>query len=69
MNLPVASGLYARTVALLNGRPRNLTLTQIASDTELSVRWLSAFGAGTIANPGVISVEKLHDYLTVKANV
>ena len=51
------------TRTLLIDRPRSLTYERIALDCGTSVRWLQAFAAGKIDNPGVVTVETLNTYL------
>lgn len=58
-DLPTA--LLERTLALLEASP--LMAKDIASATGLSEAWLSRLGNGKIPNPGVKSVQALHDYL------
>lgn len=36
---------------------------QIAANADVGFEWLRAFEAGRVANPGVVHVQKLHDYL------
>jgi hypothetical protein len=58
--------LRDKTRALLNNRPRTLTLAAIAKDTNLHIAWIRDFGRGVSENPGVVSVETLYVYLTAK---
>lgn len=56
------SELTTRTRALLNNRPRSVTLPQIGAAVNVSPSWLSQFGRGLIpGSPG--AVKRLHDYL------
>lgn len=59
----MAEPLLDRTHDLLASRRDDLTLVQIAEDTELDYSWLSKFAQGRIPNPGVSGVQTLHDYL------
>lgn len=55
--------LLQRTIDLYSNAPRSLKAKTIAEATGLSEAWLSRFGRGMIANPGVVQVQILHDYL------
>lgn len=44
--------------------PRWITLSQIAQDTGLQVSWVSAFAAKKIEEPGIVKVQRLHEYLS-----
>lgn len=60
-NLPPT--LLERTQALLASAPRSLKAKDIAQGSGVSGAWLSRFSRGMIPDPGVQSVQKLHDYL------
>jgi transcriptional regulator with XRE-family HTH domain len=62
---PMASrtDLTSRARALLNSRPRTVTLPEIAEALGVSASWLSQFGRGLIPKPGADRVQRLHDYL------
>ncbi len=36
---------------------------EIAKNADVGFEWLRKFQAGEIDNPGVVNVQKLHDYL------
>lgn len=54
------------TLALLKNRPVTLELKQIAKAIDVSPNWLSMLVNNKIDNPGVVSIQKLHDYLVSK---
>lgn len=56
--------LLTHTRNLLKNRPRCLTLPMIAEATDLSVGWLNAFSAGSYAEPSVVRVQKLFEFLS-----
>jgi transcriptional regulator with XRE-family HTH domain len=56
-------GLRARTLELVKSAPRAVTYTVMAEACGLSVSWISRFASNKIDNPGVDSVQTLHDYL------
>lgn len=51
------------TVFLLQTRPANLKLTQIAEATSIPIGWLKVFARGEIADPSVNRIETLYEYL------
>lgn len=55
--------LLERTLDLVQNAPRSITYTKLAEVGEVSVAWISRFASGKIENPGVCTVQKLHDYL------
>lgn len=55
--------LKARTLELFKARSRELTIKIIADETGLPEGWLSMFGQDRMKNPGVNSVQALHEYL------
>jgi len=55
--------LLARTQALVSNAPRCVTFTMMAQKAGVSVAWISRFANGQIPNPGVNTVQRLHDYL------
>lgn len=63
-NMTPVTKLRDDTRAALLNRPRTLTFAMIADATGLTAHWLAAFAGGRIDNPGVVSVETLHTYLT-----
>lgn len=56
-------GLRARTLNLVKNAPRAITYTVMAEACGVSVSWISRFAADKIENPGVDTVQCLHDYL------
>ena len=54
---------HEETIKLLKACPREISLAHIALETGLHPNWLSEFNRGTIEDPGVNKVQKLHDYL------
>ncbi len=54
--------LHQETLDLLlkDERPRD----QIAYEAGVSPSWLFKFFKGRISNPGLLTVQKLHDYLS-----
>ncbi len=55
--------LLERTIALLENAPRSLKAKDIAKASGVSEAWLSRFGKGKIANPGVVQVQAVYNYL------
>lgn len=55
--------LFETTMALLNARPRTLTLSTIAQDSGVGHEWLSKLSQGKMADPSVHKVQRVHDYL------
>lgn len=58
--------LLDETLILLRNRPVTLELKQIAQAIDVSANWLSMLHKGNIDNPGVVYIQKLHDYLIQK---
>lgn len=58
--------LLDETLILLKNRPVTLELKQIAKAIDVSPNWLSMLVNNKIDNPGVVSIQKLHDYLVSK---
>lgn len=58
--------LLDETLLLLRNRPVTLELKQIAQAIDVSPNWLSMLNKGNINNPGVVGIQKLHDYLLSK---
>lgn len=56
--------LLQRTIELYQNAPRSLKAKTIAERTGLSEAWISRFGRGKIANPGVVQVQTLYDFLS-----
>jgi len=57
------------TRALIAAAPRELTLTKIAKDCDVSIAWLSKFASGQLKDPGILNVQKVNRYLKQSANV
>ena len=55
--------LYDATLRML--RETNVPLDKIARelDPKPSLRWLFKIRSGDVKNPGVVSIQNLHDYL------
>lgn len=58
--------LLDETLILLKTRPVTLELKQIAKAIDVSPNWLSMLNKGKIDNPGIVGIQKLHDYLVSK---
>lgn len=58
--------LLDETIILLKNRPVTITLRQIAKDLKVSPNWLSLLVNNEIDNPGIVGIQKLHDYLLNK---
>lgn len=48
---------------LLNNRPAHLSISKVAEACNVSEAWLRLFARGQIENPGVATVECLHNFL------
>jgi hypothetical protein len=59
------SDLLARTYELLDRRG-TVSLRQIALETGLGQDWLDKFSQRRIREPGVVKVQRLHDYLAAR---
>lgn len=59
-------GLKNDTLALLADKKHapGFSLRAISQSAGVNYEWLRRFGAGRIPNPGVDTVQRLHDYLT-----
>lgn len=62
-----ASVLFHTTFALLQDRPRHVTLAILAETSGVPEEWIKKFGQGAISDPGVIRVEKLYNALADEA--
>lgn len=60
------TSLRDSTRQMLIDRPASVSASTIAKDLGVSVDWLHKFAQGKIPNPGVVTVESLHTYLTSK---
>ena len=56
--------LLKQTQELLNSRPRDLTLSDIATKCDVQVSWLSDLANDKLGDYGVKKVEKVFEYLT-----
>lgn len=60
--------LLEKTRRLLDEAPRHVEYQTMAESIGVSKSWLSMFKDGKIANPGIVTIQNLHDYLsTLKA--
>ena len=59
----LSKNLHAETIRLLRGRPKSLTLRQIAEDTELGEEWIKSVLHEKTEDPGVNKIQKLYEYL------
>jgi hypothetical protein len=57
----MAADLLTETKRLLGACP--ISLPRIAEESGLGYEWLKKLRAGDIENPGVLSVQELHDFL------
>lgn len=55
--------LLEATHRLLATVPRTVTDTEISQGCGVSISWLCMFKKGKIKNPGIVTVQALHDYL------
>lgn len=60
--------LLERTLHLVRNAPRSLSYAEMARQIEASPAWVQQFAKGAIPNPGVITVQRLHDYLANVGN-
>lgn len=61
----VATPLLTRTQELLRkASAQGLTYLAIYKDTELRPNWLTGIATGSIDDPSVRRVQRLHDYLS-----
>jgi hypothetical protein len=59
--------LLEKTLEML--RNCDLTLTEIATKSNLGLEWLKKLKAGLIPDPSVNKIQKLHDFLVTQAEV
>lgn len=50
-------------MSLYNGRPAYIKVREISEAADRTPEWLRLFGKGQIADPGVVTVEKLMAYI------
>jgi len=55
--------LLDKTVFMLPLVRAHQTTREIAVGADVGFEWLKKFEAGDIANPSVVRIQKLHDYL------
>ena len=55
--------LLKRTQELVLTAPRRITYEAMAQEVEVSSKWISLLAAGKLRNPGIVTVQRLHDYL------
>ena len=55
--------LLEKTHNLLINAPRHITDSKIAEEIKVSKAWLSMFKDGKIKNPGILTIQALHDFL------
>ena len=55
--------LLKRTQQLVINAPRTVTYEMMANACEASTKWISLLAAGKLNNPGIVTVQALHDYL------
>lgn len=58
-----SANLLSRTQQLVSDAPRRITYTMMAEAIGVSVAWISRFAGNKIEDPGVKTVQRLHDYL------
>ena len=51
------------TRELFLNRPASLAVGAVAEAIDVSTSWLNAFARGKIDNPGVVTINKLNNYL------
>lgn len=54
--------LLDRTQALVSSLKQIMTLREIADGAGVSSHWLEKFANGKIPNPGIVHVQKVHDF-------
>lgn len=57
--------MYTRTLDLLKGDGG--TIAEIAAGADVNVHWLAKFRQEKFENPGVKTIERLHNYLAQRA--
>lgn len=66
MNEANASRLRDKVLELLDNRPRNVTLKDVAAGAGVKEAWLKRLVANDIPEPGVGKVEAVYTYLSGK---
>jgi enoyl-[acyl-carrier-protein] reductase (NADH) len=57
------SPLLITTRQLINDRPAKISIKMIADEIGKTSAWVNMIANGDIKNPGINSIQKLHDYL------
>jgi hypothetical protein len=55
--------LLKRTQELVLAAPRAVTYAEMGRQIEASAKWVSLLASGQLKNPGIVTVQRLHDYL------
>lgn len=62
-----SADLLSRTQQLVSTAPRKITYTMMAEAVGVSIAWISRFANDKIEDPGVKTVQRLHDYLVANS--
>lgn len=60
--------LLERTIHLVNNAPRSLSYAEMARQCGVSAAWVRMLANDQIENPGIRSVQRLHDFLANVGN-
>ena len=60
--------LLKRTQELVRAAPRHISYAEMGRQIDASAKWVSLLANGKLENPGVVTVQRLHDYLTALAS-
>ncbi|QJD54473.1 hypothetical protein P9A30_gp31 [Sphingomonas phage Lucius] len=55
--------LLKRTQELVLNAPRSISYAEMGRQIEASAKWVSLLAKGKLENPGIVTVQRLHDYL------
>lgn len=55
--------LLKRTQELVLSAPRHISYAEMGRQIEASAKWVSLLAKGKLENPGIVTVQRLHDYL------
>ena len=55
--------LLKRTQELVLNAPRRVSYEMMAAEAQCSSKWISLLAKGKLSNPGIVTVQRLHDYL------
>ena len=55
--------LLKRTQELVLNAPRRVSYEMMAKEAQCSAKWISLLASGKLKNPGIVTVQALHDYL------